>query len=86
MQVAAVVCILKAARQLGMVPNLASIAVPGQSEMVIPRHILQRAVQHSSEALRGDVFHLICNNPKLTLMPSKCVLLLNGVTASGLVT
>ena len=71
MQVAAVICILKAARQLGFVPLLDKIAAPGQAEITIPRRILERAVRHSSEALREDVFHLICISPKLTLMPSK---------------
>jgi hypothetical protein len=71
LQVAAVVSILKAARQLGMVYSLARIVVPGQAEVIIPRKVLERALRHSSEALRGDVFQLICINPKLSLMPSK---------------
>jgi len=70
-QVAGVISIMKAARQLGMVHSLARIVVPGRADVIIPRSVLERAIRHSSEALRGDVFQLICINPKLSLMPSK---------------
>ena len=68
-QIAALVAILKAARQLHLVDDLSEVLCPGEDPIIIPEGLIMRAISHTSEALRVDAMHLICIHPKMTLLP-----------------
>lgn len=77
LQVATVVAVLRAARQLGLLEVVTRVEMPGQPPVDIPIGILQRAVRHSSEGLRTEALHLLCGHPKLTRQLSESTALLS---------
>lgn len=68
-QVASLVAVLKAARQLQLVRDLDVVNIPGFPPIPIPEHLLQQAICHSNEALLVDAMTLACVHPKTTAMP-----------------
>lgn len=70
LQLAALIAILKPARQMGLVDQICYISIAGEEAITIPEEIFRRAICHSSEELQTDAMHLVCTYPKVTLMPS----------------
>ncbi|BDA45482.1 probable thyroid adenoma-associated protein homolog [Coccomyxa sp. Obi] len=68
-QVAALVAVLKVARQLQLVRELDAVQVPGHAAVPIPEALLQRAIAHANEGLLVDAMTLACIHPKTTAMP-----------------
>ncbi|KAK9830510.1 hypothetical protein WJX72_012147 [[Myrmecia] bisecta] len=68
-KVAALVAILKAARQLQLISDLDVVTVPGCGSVTIPESMLQRAISHCTESLRVDAMQLACVHPKATAPP-----------------
>lgn len=68
-QVAALVAVLKVARQLQLVRELDAVHVPGYPALPIPEPLLQRAISHANEGLLVDAMTLACIHPKTTAMP-----------------
>ena len=65
------VCILKAARSVGLAEDLASVGDPGGggAQIAIPAAMLRAAVGHRSESLRVDALQLACSHPKTSSLP-----------------
>ena len=68
-QVASLVAVLKVARQLNLVRDLDTVAVPGHDPVHIPEALLQRAVEHGRDTLLVDAMALACSHPKSTAIP-----------------
>ena len=71
LQVAALVAVLKVARQLQLVRELDAVQVPGHAPVPIPEALLQRAIAHANEGLLVDAMTLACVHPKTTAMPGE---------------
>ena len=61
--------VLKVARQLNLVRDLDTVAVPGRAPVPIPEALLRRAVEHGADALLVDAMALACAHPKSTAVP-----------------
>ena len=61
--------VLKVARQLNLVRDLDTVAVPGHDPVHIPEALLQRAIEHGRDALLVDAMALACAHPKSTAVP-----------------
>ena len=68
-QVASLVAVLKAARQLSLVKGLEAVAVPGHPPVRIPGALLRQAISASNEGLLVDAMTLACVHPKTATMP-----------------
>ena len=68
-QVAALVAVLKVARQLGLISELGRVALPGQPPVTIPGALLRQAMSHGNEGLLVDAMTLACVHPKTAAMP-----------------
>lgn len=71
MQVAALVAIIKAARQMSLMDSIDQLPAPGGG-LAIPVAMLREAAGHRSEALRVDAMQLACVHPRTTAMPGVC--------------
>ena len=63
------VAVLKVARQLNLVRDLDTVAVPGHDPVHIPEALLQRAIEHGHDTLLVDAMALACSHPKSTAVP-----------------
>ena len=70
-QLAALVAVLKPARQLGLADSILCMECSGEEPIAVPKEAFYRAICHSSEELQTDTMQLICSYPKVTLMPSR---------------
>ena len=68
-QVASLVAVLKAARQLSLVKELEVVSVPGHPPVRIPGALLRQAISHANEGLLVDAMTLACVHPKTATMP-----------------
>lgn len=66
---AALVAILKVARQLSLISELRAVCLPGQPAVPIPGALLRQAIAHRSEGLLVDAMTLACVHPKTSTMP-----------------
>ena len=69
---AALIAVLKAARQLALLNDVEELRIPHHAPISIPRRVLEMAIRHSSETLRMDALQLVCTHPKLNLLPGGC--------------
>ena len=69
---AALIAVLKAARQLALLNDVEELRIPHHEPIGIPRRVLEMAIRHSSEALRMDALQLVCMHPKMNLLPGGC--------------